>query len=350
MTYKNYTKLILITVFTIVFLSFLVEWLHFDFKPTKGDLTRIGMHSESDYDNNGVEYYFNPILSSKGSIDKIDSYDIIVIGDSFSTRRFSRAWHHYLQREVGLHIGVFDISKYSLDDIIDNKKYKESPPKILIYESIERNLPERSHSRFSREQCQKISKISLRTLLEINPIVAEPHPIKQYTGIFFKIDRGMRYLKNLFRRTKKTKILDLSTAELFTNHRSSELLIFHEDIKKKKNLTLSDWRRVRCDLLILQNKVQSNGKTKFIALIAPDKMTVYSPYLKDNQWKGISQYQYLMEDERLNIVPLLSYFQEAHKENKKDIYLPNDTHWSSVGNKLVGHAVFDYLKHNRIDN
>jgi hypothetical protein len=99
---------------------------------------------------------------------------------------------------------------------------------------------------------------------------------------------------------------------------------------------------------MLQQKVQGNGKTIFIALIGPDKLTTYSSYLTSERWKNISKYQYLTKDHRLNIVPLLSYFNSAHKENIKDIYLPNDTHWSSAGNKLVGYAILDYLKQNRV--
>jgi hypothetical protein len=344
MSYKNYTKFTLIIIFTIISLSFLIEWLHFNFKPTEGDLTRIGMHSESDYGNNEVEYYFDPTLSNKILLDEVGDYDVIVIGDSFSTNRFSRAWHHYLQREIGLNIGVIDISKHSLNDVLNNGKYKKNPPRIIIYESVERNLPERSYSHLSEEQCQKLIITPVKTSLKISTTMADPHPVKRNTDISLEIDRGIRYLKNLFKNAKKTRILNLSTGELFTNHRSNELLIYSEDIKKKKDLSLSDWRVVRCDLLMLQEKVQRNGKTKFIALIAPDKLTAYSPYLKSEKWKGISQYQYLTKDHRLNMIPLLSYFQAAHKENKKDIYLSNDTHWSSIGNKLVGDAVLDYLK------
>ena len=55
MGYSKYTKLTLITIFIIILLSFLVELLHFNFTSTEGDLTRIGMHSESDYGNNEME-------------------------------------------------------------------------------------------------------------------------------------------------------------------------------------------------------------------------------------------------------------------------------------------------------
>ena len=350
MGYSKYTKLTLITIFIIILLSFLVELLHFNFTSTEGDLTRIGMHSESDYGNNEMEYFFNPALSQKSSLSKIGDFDVVVIGDSFSTNRFSRAWHNYLQSQANLSVGVFDITKYSLDDIINSTNYKKSPPKILIYESVERNLPERIISNISIKKCSEILTMSVEILPEIRSIPIKPQLVEKATRYSLEIDRGMRYLKNLFKYTKKTTILELSSTELFTNSHADRLLIFSEDISKKKKLSELDWTRVRCGLLELQRKVQHKGETKFVALIAPDKLTTYSKYLKNKHLKNFSKYQYLMNDSRLNIVPLLPYFEMAHKNNKKDIYFPNDTHWSSVGNKLVGNVVLDYLKNGATNN
>ncbi len=344
MKYKDYTKYIVTTLFIIVSTSFLIGWQYFHFQEIEGDLTRIGMHSEDNYGNNGVEYYFKPALSSKGSVDNIDTYDIIVIGDSFSNHRFSRAWHNYLQRETGFKIGVFKIN--DLNKIIASSKYKASPPKIIIYESVERELYNRHYKKISEGGCLASRNELIKIKLKLNPVNVEPYSIKRNTNFSFKVDLGIKFLREKIKITPKlkTRTLNLTTSDLFTNKYSEKLLIYGDDIENKKRLLLSDWRGVYCNLLELQKKIQRNKQTKFITLIAPDKLTIYSSYIKSKEWEDISYYQYLTENNELNAVPLLRYFKDALKRNKKDIYLSNDTHWGSAGNELVGRAVLDYFK------
>jgi len=347
MSYRRYSGITLTIVFLIIFLSFLAELFHFKLTPITGDLTRIGMHSEFDFGGTKTEYFFRPALSKMAEIDTIDDYDIIVIGDSFSTKNLDKAWHNFLQRDLGLSIGVFDITKYNLEDIVKSEVYKNNPPKILIYQSVERNLPSRS---YSQSPCLSINGITTFKPLKPSPLDIKPQPALKNLDLSLQIDRGLRYLKKVLIPNKKTQILDLSTDELFTNNSSDRLLIFSEDIENKRHLLLSDWKKIRCGLLEYQDLVQSNHKTRFVALIAPDKLTAYSKFLKDYNASNLSRYDFLTADQRLNIVPLNLYFEEAHKKNQKDIYLPNDTHWSSSGNKLVGDAVLDYLTTNTEKN
>jgi len=351
MSYSKYTKLTLFAISIVILLSLLVEFFHFNLMSFQGDLTRVGMHSESDYGGNEPEYAFNPALSRKGVLSEIGQADVIVMGDSFSTNRFSRAWHNYLQSETGLRVMVFDITKYDLEDIISNVDYKKNPPKILIYESVERNLPKRSRSNLSEDQCSNTVKTPVSVSVDTKSSAVQPQLVEQRPEFSLKIDRGLRYLKNLLNFIdNKTAVVNLSSKELFTNSHANRLLIFNEDINNKKNLSQSDWEKVRCGLFEIQAKVQKDGKTQFVALIAPDKLTAYSQFLENKNLISLSKYRYLTNDQRLNIVPLLTYFESAHRNNKKDIYFPNDTHWSSVGNKIVGYAILDYLKNNSMRN
>ena len=344
MRYKSYTKISVSTLFLITFISFLINWKYFDFEKIEGDLTRIGMHSEANYGNHGVEFFFSPALSNIGLIENIDTYDIIIVGDSFSNHRFSSAWHNYLRQDSGLKVGVFKIG--DLDKIQKSSQYKKSPPKILIYESVERELYNRFNNQNLDSNCTVNHSDLSRTVLRWESMNVTPHQTRRDVSFSFKVDLALKFLRDRMRSDaeKKTTILNLTTPNLFTNKNSNQLLVYSEDIKTKKSISASDWRKIECGLIGLQNKIQENNKTKFIALIAPDKLSVYSPYLVDKTWENMSYYSHFSKDNKLNLVPLFKRFNEALRRGDKDIYLPNDTHWGSAGHQLVGRAVLDYLK------
>jgi len=44
------------------------------------------------------------------------------------------------------------------------------------------------------------------------------------------------------------------------------------------------------------------------------------------------------------------HLRSRRKPIKKNIQLPNDMRWSLIRNKLIGHSIFNYLKHNKIDH
>jgi len=340
MKHKIYVKTIVSILFSLVLVSFVINWIFFNFENIEGDLTRIGMHSEYDFGNNGEEHFFENPPSKKGKIGDIEVYDIVVIGDSFSNHRFSYAWHNYLSKKTGLNVGVFKIK--SQKEVIKAINNAKNPPGLVVYESVEREL----YTRFGSQN----NKCKPTPSAFFNRYRLKPKKINTiYTtrdrSFSFKVDLGVKFLKSAIMRKnlQETKILDIVTTDLFTNKKADKLLVYAEDIEKKKNLTTSNWENIWCGLLELQNQVQKTQKTNFVALIAPDKLTIYSPYLKSNKWKNISNYQQHLNN-NLNVVLLMPYFENAISKGYKDLYLPNDTHWGSSGNKLVGGAVLDYLK------
>src|SRR5580658_3126967 len=86
--------------------------LGFWLQPVKGDLTRLGGHSERYHRWNGPQAAFSPPLAQPAPAG--GHHDILVFGDSFSMRapedppvRDGGYWTDYLAAETGLSVGVF---------------------------------------------------------------------------------------------------------------------------------------------------------------------------------------------------------------------------------------------------
>ena len=78
-------------------------------------------------------------------------------------------------------------------------------------------------------------------------------------------------------------------------------------------------------------------------MAAPDKATAYADYLEDKELRQISALGELDRWDRLNQVELVTPLRQAIRCGIKDVYMPNDTHWSSRGHRIVADAVIGAL-------
>ncbi|MEK9149514.1 MAG: hypothetical protein AAB267_05650, partial [Candidatus Desantisbacteria bacterium] len=145
-----------------------------------------------------------------------------------------------------------------------------------------------------------------------------------------------------FNKTKVEKF-HLSRRDLFSNRLSDEILIYKFDLYKDK-WSSSQINSIRCSLVNIQNRVQSNGKTFFVFMAVPDKLTAYSEYIVNNGAIKNDTIDMLSSDEMLHIHRLDKSLKKAIQEGVKDVYLPNNTHWGSEGHKIAAKTLVDYLE------
>ncbi|HET6370235.1 MAG TPA: hypothetical protein VFG95_03510, partial [Nitrospiria bacterium] len=101
---------------------------------------------------------------------------------------------------------------------------------------------------------------------------------------------------------------------------------------------------IRCGLINLQNRIQANGVTFFVILIAPDKLTAYADYITDRDFTQISRLDRLASDPGLHLPRVDLALKKAIDAGVKDVYLPDDTHWGSAGYKIAADTLVEYLK------
>lgn len=93
----------------------------------------------------------------------------------------------------------------------------------------------------------------------------------------------------------------------------------------------------------LQNKVQENQKTIFVTRLAPDKLTAYADFLKTDEYRNTSWYHTVAATNIFDLPPLNAALKFSINNQIVDVYLPNDTHWSSTGHRIVAESLYQYL-------
>jgi hypothetical protein len=319
------------------------------FEPLSGDLTRIGWYSENEFGWTKPEQRFDPPLALPGALD--GSYDIIALGDSFTvdeaTHSAGTTWPHELAHDTGLRIGIFDSGTLAIDRLLASPAYREHPPAALVYETVERSLVPRHGGGTAAEGCAAALPTP-RAGAKIVPLDGAPVPLLRQTrrdwadwpasyAIDYLLQNSLRFLRG--RETTSAVRLAMNEGGLFSSRSERGLLVYGEDFNKI-GWRLADWDAAACDLLRLQDRIQANGRTAFLVMIVPDKLSVYAPFLPYRDFDGISHLDRLAETPGLNLVRLGAAFDPRRTV---DLYLPDDTHWSPLTHALAGIAVRDAL-------
>jgi hypothetical protein len=332
-------------------LAGLVFVMAFYMQPLNGELTRMGGYLENDFGwNLPQEKFTKPLFKRAESLDEYDQYyDVVVLGDSFS-EDLDRGWQNYLVAETGWSVISFYMNNVSLDELLEKQIYQNSPPKLFIYESIERNVIGR-HSHCFNEDLQdteEVQGVGLSMQLTESQIELDHRMRGRSVEQVLDLSPVFNYWRKSIARavsvgeTTEVHNFKLNATGLFSNHEDSRLLVITRDFILK-GVTGEQVKTAQCSLLELQHRIQITGSTAFLALIFPDKTSVYSDYLDDENYQGMSIVSRIEETPGLNVVRLKSQFDTAIRSGVVDLYLPNDTHCGFYGYRLAANAVLDAI-------
>ncbi len=335
-------------------------------EPLSGDQTRLGGYAENDFGWNQPQKVFSrkasPLQRAYGQY-----ADVLVVGDSFSFAGnldvLNYPWQTFLTAKTGFSVATIihyllrsETPEYDpalLSKIVNSETFQKTPPRILIMEVIERqlgilyDLP---------GDCQIRPWSAIR--FGLNPI-----PDLLPTEVAFR-DKTQPPLRKRMAFAKKYLIrlfqwefhrlpvwngnsivsqLGLTTGKLFSSKQSSQLLVYEDDLKKK-SWDENKLASIQCQLVKMQNLLQKNGKTLFVAMIVPDKLSAYSRYLSDQSLANLSVIDRLASNPSLHLVRIDRALKAAIDEGAVDVYLPDDTHWAYRGQETAAEALVQYLK------
>ena len=136
--------------------------------------------------------------------------------------------------------------------------------------------------------------------------------------------------------------LGLTTPSLFSSAEGRQLLVYKDDFRK------AQWKPdaldgLPCRLSRLKTLVEANGKTRLLVLIAPDKLTAYSRYVRQRQYASLSRLEHFLDVNQLPAPRIDQRLSSAIAKGEVDIYLPDNTHWGYRGHEIVAETVLDYL-------
>ena len=316
------------------------------FEPLTGDLTRLGWFAENEFGGTLPQQRFVPPLATAATLD--GRYDIIAVGDSFTAEEYNSGttWPHTLARDTGLAVGVFDNGVDSLDRVLASKTYREHPPAALIYEIVERSfIPQ--HRGGDPTRCTA-RRPTPRPGVMIAPLDIAARSVTRRTvrawddwpasyAMNYLLQNGLRWWRG--HEATSAVRLEMTRDDLFSSRHARGLLVYAEDFNKAA-WSAADWTAAICDLARIQDRVEANGRTAFLAMVVPDKLTVYAPFLPDRRFADLSHLDRLDDIPSVNLVRVdRALDPRAHV----DLYLPNDTHWSAATHAMAATLVLRAL-------
>ena len=326
-------------------------------QPLYGDLTRIGSYAEKDFGWNKPQLEFRKPLFDLGRYDQYR--DVVVLGDSFSTTWPNHQWQNHLVMTTGWSVTTLDFSKIKIEQVLGNSVFRVSPPKYLILEWVERSVPRRikkyahpctASISTARKQAASNGPNGIKVFWpEENKGVAL-YVKRKFDWRDIKLKWVLRYLwHNTLRITMgaahtDTLNINLSRQAPFSSIKRQSLLVYKTDLSKVTEWRQTSLEEMGCGIENLRKQVEANGYTKFILMVAPDKLTAYRDFVRDNELRGISELSPLSELHP-GLMPRLDLaLIAAIRQGEQDIYLPDDTHWGSSGHQIAAETLITFLK------
>lgn len=318
----------------------LAWWL----QPLYGDLTRIGGYAERDYGWNAPMEEFHPLLATWGVWE--EPVDVLVLGDSFANLRPYQQWQNWLAARTGWRIHTLDMHLVDINELAASPLYRKHPPRVVIWNNIERDLKDEYAS--GNDPCTP-NPVSLRLVPlaqhrgeKLARIVMRATDLTAVNPGFARIWLWKNLLHHVRLYRSDTLCLRMSRSDLFSSRASNGLLVFRKDLRK---ITWrdSDLDRIRCGYADIASRFEAYGTTRFVTAIAPDKSSAYRTWLALPANLPASRLPDLLNrfpvpDARLDLV-----MARAIATGTRDVYMPDDTHWGSAGQKLAADAILDLL-------
>ena len=318
--------------------------------PVDGDLARVGGYTENEFGLREPQVVFEKNLF-KIATDLKDYdryYDVVVLGDSFSVDQASRlfGWQNYFINRTGLSMIVFDTRRFWPIEIYDSPEFKKHPPKVFVFESVERYLHERV-AYFSGmtppppRAAQPAELFASNNSLKLNTKEQAPNTQAGYDPNHVLGHLGAIVQRHL-RLNNQVVEVPIDKKGLFSSTNDTDLLVYFDEFKKQK-LTPKDFEDLRLGADVFRKIIEGNGCTRFVMIVAPDKTSTFAPYLQDPAQATANLVAELAKDPGLPVPRTDLILSEAIATGKKDVYLPNDSHWGSIGHKLFADALADHL-------
>lgn len=315
-------------------------------EPFEGDLTRTGRLAENNYGWQHPQKRFPKDTTQYAELSNEDysgKQDVLVFGDSFShfsmlgeARTFG--WQLLLQESSDHTVFTYHLQNKNIDQWLENTP-PEQWPDYIVYQEVERTLKERP---LPTEVCESPRFPPLTLEYDAIPFPATMIEYQRQPRALVEVNAAIHWLRGRFNPKQKAVILDLERDDLFSNRYSSQTLIMPHAIKYNRRMPPGRVEQVACYLGNLKHKAESNGRTRMIIAVTPDKYTLYAPYAVNLPTPAIN----LVEELNKQGLPVFRYDQVLASEIQAgtvDVYLPNDTHWGAEGSRVFASAILSQM-------
>ena len=316
-------------------------------QPLTGDLTRVGGLPESEFGWQGKKARFDPELVRYRTREQaVVSAQVLVIGDSFSHQSgHGFGWENHFIARTGLDLLVYHLRGQPAEQLLAEPAIRAHPPKLVIYQSAELNLPE--FLPHYPGDCT-VPQERQWTPLAVHPVSYRSKLYERRTTwggeMKPRIDQAMHVIKlNGFWNagTARIRLLPLLRSDLFSS-RDQTLLVYGYDVPN------DDWRslelkKMACGLRNLKAMVERELGAPFVVLYAPGKLSAYSAQVANPRPSFAGFIPSLIEQSGIPTPAVRERLIEAIASGSRDVYLPNDSHWGETGHRVAADALYDFL-------
>lgn len=312
---------------------------------SSGDLSRLGYIASSLFlrtsDNNLSDVH------SEGSdlnyTTSKQSFDIVTFGDSFSNAG-GGGINPFYQDYIAT---MFRKRVLNLQDIVKTGNYLNSlvvlansglldnlKVKTVIIESVERSFIGRMTPKLDITRNQDIEKV--KVLLKNSKYANSP---PHYD---FMNNSNLKFLRyNFYRKFSDNGFNNIVykmplRKSLFSVENSNDLLFYGDDIKNINMYNNNDLSAINENLNRLASLLNQHN-IKLVVLVAPNKYTIYSDLLIEQNKYGKSNFfeDFKKLPKEYEFIDSKNILQNAVLSGDKDIYYADDTHWSYKASELI---------------
>lgn len=254
-----------------------------------------------------------------------DYYDIVIVGDSNivgTGLTQSDILSEVLARQTGL--SVYPYAPRTMEDFLQDPRFVEHQPKLVIYTQIERSLSGTPDP--ERQVTKKTSAYQLLNNLKLNSL---------FSSAMTFLDRSfdpvtLLYLKKVVTGKETPPSYAYAAGQiLFLQGGSANLAVSSEQIRRSSE-TIIKYRKA----------LQDRGIT-MIFLPIPNKENIYYKLLPIGQKpEFLSLLITELKKNSVDMVDSQALFTESYEKDGLKLYHNDDTHWNANGVKAVANALF----------
>lgn len=321
--------------------------------PPVGDLMRISGGSSREFgwrdeaEGFARDHYVR--LGLDGLLAGADPGDILVFGDSFSLMHDGGiSWINTLHARTGLSIRYVRIADF--DPVLrwlGSEAAHARPPRVVIVQTVERAIAARGGALHDAAlPCEAPPGPRDALTLARGAPLELPRQGFQRREIFEGLDELFSWgaLAARLRLSGGTQVItvNLIRDDLFSHRIAARLPLIVEDIEAHLPETLAApparvAAEMRCGLRRLISA--GAGVAPVWLMIAPDKRSVYAPWIADPlPEKALDLFAEAEAAVGPALIDLLGPLRAAAEGGMRDLYWPDDTHWGAAGNRLAGEA------------
>jgi hypothetical protein len=275
--------------------------------------------------------------------------DVVTVGDSFSQgggngpNRFYQDYLATLSEVSVLNVGVYPGSRSQMETaiLLANSGFLDQlRPRFLLLEIVERNC----YKFTGPQDWGKTEDLSRLRRNYADRAAAATEAVEEARELppvgFFNTGNFKWLLYNVLYRfapdafVSKTCKVELDRP-LFSGERGESLLFLRKDIEKVQKAEPSTLRAFNDNLNRLAELLRARG-IELVFMPAPDKYTLYSPYVVDNPYPPSRFFELLRPlPKAYRFIDTEAILSAEIARGEKDIYYLDDTHWSWKASRAI---------------